>query len=120
MFANDPNIRSAGQVCDYSKDQINEIIKCQQDIIYFGQEYFYIVTIDDGLKKIPMREYQKKILKNLVHPQDGKRHSIVLQPRQSGKCVYDGKILIRNKIDSSVKEILAKDFFKSVKQESGF
>jgi hypothetical protein len=106
MFKGDGNLRSEGQKVNVSKVELEEYIKCKEDIIYFAEKYFYIVSTDKGKMLIPLREYQKRILKAFVEPQNGKRHCAVLSSRQIGKCVlYDTSITIRNKKTGQIEEI---------------
>ena len=58
-----------------------EIKKCVEDPIYFAENYFYIVSLDEGRIKIPLYEIQKKILKMMV---ENNRVAIV-SSRQMGK-----------------------------------
>lgn len=85
MFKGNPNILSEGEVYNYSQDEIQEFIRCKEDIIYFAEKYVYISTIDFGRILIKLRDYQKKILKQFINPQDDRLHSILLCPRQSAK-----------------------------------
>lgn len=83
MFQGNPNLRGIGEQIEYSEEQLKEYIRCKEDIIYFAEKYFHIISIDKGEIKIPLREYQKKILKALMNPP--KRHSLISAPRQSSK-----------------------------------
>lgn len=111
MYQNNPSLRSAGEVIEYTQEQIAEWVRCKEDIIYFAEHYCYIVNIDLGRILIPLREYQKRMLKAYMEPSDGKRHLVVLSGRQSGKCCFkDTKVKIRNKTTGEVKEINICDF----------
>lgn len=71
-----------------------EYIKCKEDIIYFAEKYFYITTIDDGKIKIPLRLYQKKMLKAFKEPKKGKKHVVVNSSRQIGKTTISTVFLL--------------------------
>ena len=58
-----------------------EIKKCVEDPIYFAENYFYIVSLDEGRIKIPLYEIQKKILKMMVE----NNRVAVVSSRQMGK-----------------------------------
>lgn len=100
-YLGNPNIRSADQEIEYNKEMIEEYIKCSEDIIYFAENYFQIVTIDYGKQLIKLFEFQKKMLKvfstNPVYHEKKKRHCIVKIARQSGKALsLDTPILTPN------------------------
>jgi len=85
MFFGNPNLRKAGEKVDYTQEMIDEIIKCKTDIIYFAENYFYIITGKKGKSKITLYDWQKKVLKAFVETPDNKRHCIVKIARQAGK-----------------------------------
>lgn len=87
MYMNNPGLRSQGEKIEYTPDTMAEWLRCKEDILYFAEKYFYIISIDEGSILIPLRDYQKKMLKSFSIPpeEDKKRHRIVLSGRQSGK-----------------------------------
>jgi len=100
MYKGNPLLRSRGEKIDYTPEMLNEYIKCKEDIIYFAENYFYIVNIDLGKIKIPLYKYQKKMLKAMKTPQryrgELKRHCIVLSSRQVGKSVVSRIFLLHS------------------------
>ena len=94
MFQGNVNLRKKGEKIDYDQDMINEIIKCSQDIIYFAEKYFYIITSKDGKSLIELFDWQKKVLKAYVETPDNKRHCIVKIARQSGKTTVSTIFLL--------------------------
>jgi hypothetical protein len=83
-------VRKPNAIVELTKEHIAEYIKCQQDIIYFAQTYYYIVDPDSGLSKIKLYQYQKDLLLQFVN----KQHNIVLSSRQSGKSTISGLFLL--------------------------
>lgn len=83
MFDGNDKIRGMGEEFSYTEEQIKELIRCREDILYFAEKYFYIKTVDKGEILIPLFEYQKRILKAYVDPP--KRHIILMMPRQYSK-----------------------------------
>lgn len=73
-----------------TKAHIEEYLKCQNDILYFAENYYYITEPDLGLVKISLYEYQKVLLINLVE----NRFNIVLAARQIGKSTTAGIFLL--------------------------
>jgi hypothetical protein len=103
-------------VFEYTDEEIREIAKCANDIVYFAEKYAVVMT-DNGIQKVKLREYQKDLLRDFQH----NRFNIVLASRQMGKTVtasifnawyltfnYDKTtLLLANKAEST-KEIIDK------------
>lgn len=85
MYNGDSNLRNIDENVDIDQHKIQEIIRCKEDIIYFAENYFHIITIDDGKIKIKLRDYQKKMLKAFIEPVNGARNLAVCSCRQGGK-----------------------------------
>lgn len=98
-YKGNANLRDHNEVVQVTEDQINEIIKCSQDIFHFAENYFYITHIDHGNIKIPLRDYQKRMLQSFVESEyELQKNRVVLSARQIGKCVHeDTKIIIASK-----------------------
>lgn len=75
------NVPVAGAQYEFTPDMINELRRCQNDVIYFAENFFYIVNLDEGKQKIKLYEAQKNMLLNMVN----NRFSVNLASRQSGK-----------------------------------
>lgn len=60
---------------------VKDIDKCRKNILYFAENFFYIVNLDQGRMKIKLHNYQRKILRALRD----NRFVILLSSRQSGK-----------------------------------
>jgi len=84
-FMGNKKLRGKGQEVTYTKEMLEEYVKCAEDICYFAEKYFYIITIDYGKILIPLRDYQKKVLKVCKEPPEDKQHVIILASRQIGK-----------------------------------
>lgn len=96
MFNGDPLLRGAGETYEYTPEMIREIIRCKEDILYFAEKYFYIMTIDKGKILIPLWEFQKQLLKCLVDTPDNKRHVCVLSARQMSKTTISTIYLLHS------------------------
>ena len=48
MYSNNVNLRSAGEKIEYTPETIQEYIKCKEDILYFAEKYYQIISIDKG------------------------------------------------------------------------
>ena len=75
------NVPIAGAQYEFTAAMIQELCKCKNDVVYFAENFFYIVNLDYGKQKIALYEAQKKMLLNMVN----NRFSVNLASRQSGK-----------------------------------
>jgi len=75
------NLKQVGYVIPFSKEQIQELIRCKNDPIYFIQKYVKIVSLDFGLVNFNLYDYQK----NFINILENNRKVISMQPRQMGK-----------------------------------
>lgn len=81
MYLGNPNLPSSEAKFEYTPDMVMEIEKCKNDMLYFAENYFYIVDPDIGKVNIDLYSFQKRIIREL---QDN-RFSILLSPRQASK-----------------------------------
>ena len=75
-FIKRPNVE-----LEYTTEQIQELIKCRDDIHYFARHYIKIVTLDKGEVPFEPYEYQTETLDIL----ENNRFFVGLWARQSGK-----------------------------------
>jgi len=123
MYQGNPSLRAAGEKVVITKEQIDEYVKCKNDIIYFAEHYFYIQTIDGGRQLVKLYGYQKKVLKAMSDPPNGKKHICLLAARQVGKGMMTSIFLTHyslfekddNIIILANKEATAKDTLEKIK-----
>lgn len=88
-------LRRGNIVFEYTDDEVAELARCANDIVYFAEKYAVVMT-DDGIKNVKLREYQKRMLRNFQK----ERFNIVLASRQMGKTItasiYNAWYLIFN------------------------
>lgn len=60
---------------------LKELKECSEDIVYFAEKYFHIISFKNGKQLIKLPQYQKNVLYNY----NEKKNVIVLAPRQSFK-----------------------------------
>jgi len=94
MFLGNTNLRSVNEVIDYDQKMLDEVIKCSQDVLYFAEKYYTIVTIDEGKRKIKLWDWQKKVLKALVEIPNNKSSLIIKIARQCGKSTLSSIYLL--------------------------
>ena len=80
-YMGNPNLKAVGVQIEYTKDQIEEYVKCAKDPIYFIENYCKVVSLDKGIVPFILRPYQKRIIE-AVH---NNRFTIAMLFRQSGK-----------------------------------
>ena len=51
-YMNNPNLPNVGAEFQYTPKMINEIKKCTKNILHFAENYFHIVSLDEGKQKI--------------------------------------------------------------------
>ena len=74
-------LKKVGVDHEYTKEQIEEYVKCSKDPIHFCMNYIKIVNVDEGLINFKMWDFQKEML-NLFK---NNRFVITRCPRQVGK-----------------------------------
>jgi len=81
QYLGNPNLKKGHTKSRFTKEQIQEVLKCLDDPKYFISTYLKIVTIDKGLVPFEMYDFQK----NMVDTFHENRFTICKLPRQSGK-----------------------------------
>jgi hypothetical protein len=71
----------AGAQYEFTADMVEELRRCKNNIVYFAENFFYIVSLDRGKEKIKLYDAQKRMLENMV----AHRFTANLASRQSGK-----------------------------------
>jgi hypothetical protein len=84
-YRNNPNLKLPGVELQYTKEQLEEYIKCAKDPVYFCEKYVKVKTLDRGIVPFDLYPYQKKFINAI----DQNRFVISKWPRQCGKstCV---------------------------------
>ena len=81
FYMGNQNLPSKGSSFAYTPDQITELEKCSKNILHFAENYFYILNVDDGKKKIKLYKAQKRVLRKMMD----NRFFCLLASRQIGK-----------------------------------
>jgi len=84
------NLKAAGVPLHFTKDQVDEYIKCATDYIYFIETYCKIVTLDHGLQPFNLYDCQKHKL-NVIH---NNRKVILMEGRQQGKTTTSAAYIL--------------------------
>lgn len=82
------NLKKPNVKIDWTKEQVEEFIKCQDDPIYFAEKYIKIITSDDGLVTLKLFDYQKEMIESMHN----NKKTIIATSRRAGKstavCAY--------------------------------
>lgn len=100
-YLNNPKIKKAGISLEYTEDQLREIARCRNDIVYFAHKYVKIVHVDKGLIPFDMWKYQEEFLENI----ENNRFSIALCSRQIGKSILTITFLLHYMLFNEYKNI---------------
>ena len=80
-YLGNANLKASGVEIEYTKEQIEEYMKCAKDPVYFIKNYVKVVSLDEGLIPFNLYEYQQELVE-IIH---NNRFAIAKLPRQSGK-----------------------------------
>ena len=81
VYLGNPNLKKANTPHDWTKEQIEEFVKCSQDPVYFAKNYIKIVSLDEGLVPFSMYDFQEEMVQSFHE----NRFNIAKLPRQTGK-----------------------------------
>lgn len=107
------NLKRPGVQYEFTKEQIDEYIKCSEDPVYFLKNYMKIISLDRGIINFEMHDYQEELIKTFID----NRRVVVRSSRQSGKCLtFNSSISLKKKSTGEILEISIGDFFDKIKQ----
>ncbi|NDG29094.1 hypothetical protein EB118_03215 [bacterium] len=83
FYLGNKNLPRPDATFDYASNPqwVKDIEKCKKNILYFAENFFYIVNLDRGKEKIQLYGSQRRILRSLRD----NRFVILLASRQIGK-----------------------------------
>jgi hypothetical protein len=81
IYLGNPLLKKANVQIDFTKEQVQEFIKCKEDPVYFTKNYVKIVSLDEGLVPFKMWDFQEELIEKFHH----NRFNIAKLPRQTGK-----------------------------------
>lgn len=111
FFKGNENLLRGNATLKWTKEMEEDLKLCRKSILHFAENHFYIVTLDEGKKKIELYKFQKRLLKSFK----ANRFNIVCASRQVGKstcitmyalwlvCFFDDKriTIVANKADTA-------------------
>ena len=81
IYLGNPLLKKANVQIDFTKEQLEEYIKCAKDPVYFTRNYVQIVSLDEGLVPFKMWDFQEELIRKFHN----NRFNIAKLPRQTGK-----------------------------------
>ena len=93
-YKQNPLLKQRGVSFDFTKEQVQEIIKCQSDPEYFLHQYIKVISLDEGIIPFHPYPFQRKLIDSFHN----NRFTICKLPRQSGKSVTVTAYLIHQAI----------------------
>lgn len=100
-YHGNPNLKPIGYQHDFTKEEFEEFVKCEQDPIYFIENYCQIVTLDKGLQPFKLYDCQKKKVDFIMN----NRKTILMEGRQQGKTVTAAACIVHYSIFNADKNI---------------
>jgi hypothetical protein len=89
FYENNTKLLKGDLVFDRTPEEIQEWLRCKNDIIYFVEKYCKLMT-PEGIKNVTLRDYQCNYLKHLMDH----RLSIYLACRQCGKTTTSAVFML--------------------------
>lgn len=89
FYENNTRLLKGDLVFQRTQDEIDEWIRCKNDILYFAEIYCKLMT-PEGIKNIQLRDYQKRYLRHL----EKNRLSIYLACRQCSKTTMSSIFML--------------------------
>ena len=81
FYLGNPNLKKVGTEIQFTKDQIQEYLKCKEDPVYFARNYIKIISLDEGIVPFKMWDFQEELIEKFHEH----RFNIAKLPRQTGK-----------------------------------
>jgi hypothetical protein len=80
-YLGNSRLKRTGTELSYTQEQVEEILKCTEDPVYFIKNYVKIVNVDRGLIPFDMWDFQEDMVRTFHE----NRFTIAKMPRQVGK-----------------------------------
>ena len=81
FYLGNPNLKKVGTEIQFTKEQIQEYLKCKEDPVYFAMNYIKIISLDEGIVPFKMWDFQQELIESFHEH----RFNIAKLPRQTGK-----------------------------------
>jgi len=85
-----PNLKRAHVPIEFTAEQVEEVIKCSQDVVYFIENYVKIINLDEGLVPFEMYPFQQDMANMITD----NRFSVIKTCRQAGKTTTSAAVIL--------------------------
>ena len=85
-----PNLKRAHVPIEFTAEQVEEVIKCSQDVVYFIENYVKIINLDEGLVPFDMYPFQQDMANMITD----NRFSVIKTCRQAGKTTTSAAVIL--------------------------
>jgi len=85
-----PNLKRAHVPIEFTSEQVEEVIKCSQDVVYFIENYVKIINLDEGLVPFNMYPFQQDMANMITD----NRFSVIKTCRQAGKTTTSAAVIL--------------------------
>ncbi len=89
FYENNTKLLKGDLVFQRTQEEIDEWVRCKNDIIYFVEKYCKLMT-PEGIQHVTLRDYQVDYLRHL----EDNRLSIMLSARQAGKTTTSALFML--------------------------
>ena len=89
-YNGNPLLKKPRKSLNWTKDQLQEWIRCADDPVYFAEKYYKIVSLDEGFVTIKLFDFQKEIIQAI----SGHRRVAVNTSRQAGKTTIAAVVIL--------------------------
>lgn len=98
-YDGNPNLKRPRVQLGYTKEHVEEYVKCANSWKYFAEHYYHILDLQKGMIVPKIRDYQEKMIDSFID----NRFTNILASRQ---CVTKDTIIsIRNKETGEISKI---------------
>jgi hypothetical protein len=81
IYLGNPNLKRANVAQNFTPEEVEEFIKCNENPVYFIKKYIKIISLDRGIIPFELYDFQE----SMVNRFNDNRFNIAKLPRQSGK-----------------------------------
>ena len=89
-YHGNPTLKPLAYQHDFTKEEIQEYMKCKEDPIYFIENYVKIITLDKGLQPFKLYDCQKEKVDVIMN----NRRVVLMEGRQQGKTVTSAACIL--------------------------
>lgn len=89
-YLSNPNLKRAHVPIGFTSEQVEEVIKCSQDVVYFIKNYVKIINLDEGLVPFDMYPFQEDMANTI----SDNRFTVIKTCRQAGKTTTAAAVIL--------------------------